>query len=128
MPVYPVRYVQYFKPGLDAHSRDDHVTAVAYYDSALQVSPEPYYPYLVYQRAYSLLRLGRFSEGEAAMNSLLARDSMVFEAHKDLYFLAMSRDDPAKAEIHKRWLQKLVPWYWPRVESLVRQQLRRGGG
>lgn len=117
VPVYPVEYVQEYKKALDAHTKSDHVTAIRHYDRAARASPRPYYPYLIYQKAFSLQRLERYEEAFRMLNSLLVRDSTIFEAHMDLYRYAVFYGDSTKAEIHKNWLIKLVPWYWPRIDS-----------
>jgi len=119
VPTYPVEYVQEYKLALDAHTIGDHVTAIRHYDRAARASPRPYYPYLIYQKAFSLQRLERYEAAFRMLNSLLVRDSTIFEAHMDLYRYAVFYGDSAKAEIHKNWLIKLVPWYWPRIDSTV---------
>ncbi|RKX27797.1 MAG: hypothetical protein DRP45_00110 [Candidatus Zixiibacteriota bacterium] len=123
VPVYPVQYVEYYKQALDAFGRQDHVTAIAYYDSAMAVSPKPYFIYLEYQRAFSMLMLKQFEVAVPMMSSILARDSTIFEAHADLYRIASYSRNMETAEIHKRWLIKLVPWYWPRVEESTRRMI-----
>ncbi len=123
VPVYPVEYVQEYKLALDAHTKGDHVTALRHYDRAARASPRPYYPYLVYQKAFSLQRVERYEEAFRMLNSLLVRDSTIFEAHMDLYRYAVYYGDMAKAEIHKNWLIDLVPWYWPRIDSTVQAMI-----
>ena len=124
VPVYPVEYVQYYKTALDYHTKGDHANAVKYYDLAAKASPQPYFVYLIYQKAFSLTQLGEYERAIGMLNALLQRDSTVFEAHMDLYRFALVMGDTAKAEIHKRWLQQLVPWYWPRIESATQAALR----
>jgi len=123
VPTYPVEYVQYYKTALDYHTRNDHANALKYYNLAIQASPQPYFVYLIYQKAYSMMRLGQIPPAVQMLDELLARDSTVFEAHMDLYRVAVAMNNPAKADIHKRWLQKLVPWYWPRIEGAVREMM-----
>ncbi|MBU0983151.1 MAG: hypothetical protein KKA42_04725 [candidate division Zixibacteria bacterium] len=125
VPAFPVEYVEEYKLGLDAHTRRDQQAAIQHYAKALRASTAPHYVNLVYQYGYAWLALREFEKGEAVLNELVARDSTVFEAHKDLYLLALDAGDQGKAAIHGRWLRKLVPWYWERFESLARQQLGR---
>jgi tetratricopeptide (TPR) repeat protein len=124
VPAYPVEYVEEYKQALDYHTRADYKTAILHYDRAARASPQPYFVYLIYQKAFSLMMLGEIQQAAAMMDALLVRDSMVFEAHMDLYRLASFVGDTAKASAHRRWLQKLVPWYWPRVDSATREMLR----
>ena len=123
VPVYPVQYVEYYKTALDYHTKSDHANAVKYYDLAMKASPQPYFVYLIYQKAYSLMKLGYYEQSLKMLNDLVARDSTVFEAHMDLYRFAVAMGDSTKAEIHKRWLLKLVPWYWPRIDAAVRSMM-----
>lgn len=125
VPVYPIEYVQAFKNGLDAHSKNDHARAIQYFDQAIRIAPEVFNPNLLYQRAYSHLRLNEWPTAKRMLDSLIAIDSMVFEAHKDAYHIERVLGNTAKAQIHEHWLKKLVPWYWPRVKAKVDQQLTR---
>jgi hypothetical protein len=59
------------------------------------------------------------------MDGILSQDSMVFGCQRSLYRYAMLLGDTAKAEVHREWLQKYTPWYWPRVDSLVTQTVAR---
>lgn len=125
VPVYPVEYVQEYKEALDAHTVADHVRAIKHYDRAAKASPQPYFVYLVYQKAFSLQMLQKYDASWRMLTALTARDSSVFESHMDLYRYAAFQGDTAKMAIHKRWLIKLVPWYWPRIESTTEQMLIR---
>ncbi|HUV30290.1 MAG TPA: hypothetical protein VMY05_04245 [Acidobacteriota bacterium] len=125
VPTYPLEYVENFKLGLEAHVRGDQRAALRYYDRALQVSPEPYNTNLLYQKAFSLLVLRQDNLVEPILNSILQQDSLVYEAHRELYLFSISRGDTRRAVIHRRWLQKLVPWYLPRLDSIAAQSLGR---
>jgi tetratricopeptide (TPR) repeat protein len=117
IPTYPVEYVQEYKKGLDAYVSGDHKKAIAHYAKALKVSPKPYNVYVIYQKAFSHLLSDDREPALNLLNMVLAQDSMVFEAHKDLYFLSAVPGDAARAAVHERWLKKLVPWYWPKINS-----------
>jgi tetratricopeptide (TPR) repeat protein len=116
-PAYPVEYVQEYKKGLDDYMAGRLEQALAHYDKAMGVSPQPYNPYLVEQKGLSLMLSSRHAEAQRLLDSLVSEDSLIFEAHKNLYVYAHIFGDTAKASTHGRWLQKLVPWYWPRVQS-----------
>lgn len=117
VPTYPVEYVQYYKEGLDSYVAGNQRRAIEFYAKALKASPTPYNPYVIYQKAFSHLLLDDQGTALKLMEHVLAQDSMVFEAHKDLYFFAAVTGDTARASIHERWLRKLVPWYWPKINS-----------
>ncbi|MCK4461922.1 MAG: hypothetical protein KAW46_08955 [candidate division Zixibacteria bacterium] len=117
VPTYPVEYVQHYKTALDAYVGGDQKRAIEYYAKALKASPKPYNPYVIYQKAFSHLLLNDQGPALRLLDRVLAQDSMVFEAHKDLYFIAAVSGDIARVAIHERWLRKLVPWYWPKIHS-----------
>jgi len=127
---YPVAYVQYYKTGLDAYTRGDHRTAIQNYDKALAISPRPYCADLVYGKARSHMLLGEHNIARPILNNLIKRDSLLYTAHKELYMYDMIDGDLQKAEIHKRWLKQLVPWYFPRIDTLVTRMVeaRRQAG
>ncbi len=124
VPGYPVEYVQDYNRGLDCFVAGDHRKAIEYYDKALKVSPQPYNLYLVQNKAFSHMMLGQHEIAMKLMNRIAAEDSLIFEAHKNLYMYARVMADEAKASVHRRWLNKLVPWYLPRLDSIVAQQVR----
>lgn len=121
---YPAQYVQHYNRGLNYFIAGDHRKAIECYDKAINVSPQPYNLSLLCDKAYSCMMLGQHETAMRLMNSVLVEDSLVFEAHKNLYMYARLMEDEAKASVHRRWLKKLVPWYLPRLDSLVAQQIR----
>jgi len=123
-PAYPVAYVQLYKEGMDAYVRKDYRTAIKYFDRALAVSPKPYNVNLVYSKANCHLILGEHEIARTIMDRMLIEDSLLYLPHKDLYMYEMVDGNLAKAEIHKRWLLELVPWYFPRIDSLVTRTLQ----
>jgi hypothetical protein len=133
VPSYPVQYVQYFKTGLDCYTRGQYAQAVAQFDSALKVSPKPAYIYVPYYKAFCLFLMGKHELAEPLLDSIAGVDSTVYEAHKELYYYASMNGNLRKAEAHKRWLLKTVPWFFPRIKAFVdqsvaaqRQRMSRG--
>jgi len=122
-PTYPVRFVQLYKKGFDSFSRGKYAEAVKWFDQAIKASPKPYYVYLVYYKAFCHLQLGQEKKAVDLLEWLLKRDSTIVEVHRDLYTLATFKSDQNKAALHQRWLKKLVPWYWPRIDSLTNQMI-----
>jgi len=118
---YPVRYVDYYKAGLEDLNAGRVPQALAGFDSAYAITPQPYPVNLVYQRALALMTLRRFPESMAIMDSLLVRDSAIFEAHMSLYVMATLMNDTTKTAAHQRWLIKLVPWLWPPIKARAEQ-------
>jgi tetratricopeptide (TPR) repeat protein len=118
-PVYPVEYVEYYKKGLEASFKGDDRKAISLYEQSLRISPEPYYLDLLYQKANSHVNLEEYGEFITLLNLILESDSSFFHAHKDLYSIALMIGDNERAEIHRRWLIELVPWYVPRLDSIA---------
>ncbi|MFQ5499748.1 MAG: hypothetical protein ACE5FH_08750 [Candidatus Zixiibacteriota bacterium] len=123
-PTYPAKYVDYFQQGINAYLVHDQARAIRLYDSALAVSPQPYNPYVRYRKGLSYFLDQKHNEAMNEFNSLVQDDSLVFEAHKELYLYARLMNDPQKASVHERWLKKLVPWYWPRLKKLTDLQVK----
>jgi arabinofuranosyltransferase len=119
---YPLAYVEQYKLGLEAVARGDFRTASGYIDRALEISPRPYWPDLVYHKAMILGRLGREVQADSILAGMLADDSLVFEAHRYFYIKALAAGDREKAELHRRWLQRLVSWYLPVLEASLRSR------
>ena len=124
VPTYPLSFVEDYKTGLDYYSAGNQRKAVEYFNRAVKESPEPVYIYLLYARAFSYFLLTGDDRTIAQMNSIIARDSTIFVAHRDLYMYDELIKDTVKANIHRRWLKKLVPWYLPRVDSQVVRMLK----
>jgi arabinofuranosyltransferase len=121
VPRYPVRFVDLYKRSLELYSEGNISRALEYCDSSLSVSPKPYYVNLLVHRGYALAMLGHDQEGTAIMEELLDRDSTIYEAHMYLYRYALYQRNLERAIIHRRWLQALVPWYWPEIEAQARK-------
>ena len=117
VPTYPVAYVQHYKEGLDHYVRGDLAAAVRSYDRAIAASPQPYYVYLLQQKAFALMLDHRHEEAMSLLDSIIKEDSLVFEAHKDRHLYAVLMEDTVKAAIHERWLERLVPDYYPRIRQ-----------
>lgn len=120
---HPPEYVAYYKDGLDALFLGDPKKALQNFNKALKVSPEPYNLDLLYQKASIHIDLGDEEIVNTLLNYILQSDSMVYLAHKDFYSLAFLTGDAERAELHKRWLLELVPWYVPRIDSLLSKRM-----
>ena len=125
VPTYSVQWVQYYKEGLDAYSKGQMKDAINLLEKSLQASNKPYYPYAIYQMAYCQMQIGNHDKAVRLNEAVLQIDSSVYEAHKDLYVYARFAGDTAKAGLHQRWLEKLVPWYFPRLEAMVGQSFKQ---
>ncbi|MFQ5453076.1 MAG: tetratricopeptide repeat protein [Candidatus Zixiibacteriota bacterium] len=121
-PTYPVDFVENYKLGLDAAVAGDFATAVQFYGRALKASPKPYYVNLLANRAYCHMMLQQHDKAQALLEYILSTDSLVYEAHQYQYFYSNMAGDSASAAYHLSWLEKLVPWYVPRIKMLAARQ------
>ena len=125
-PTYPVAYVENFKAGLDAYGRRDHRKALEYFNRALQISPQPYNLYLLYGKAFSHMVLQQHDIARPILHYLLEQDSLVFEAHRDLYLYALYDGKPEEAALHLRWLEKLIPWDVEKIKADFARRVLEG--
>jgi tetratricopeptide (TPR) repeat protein len=129
-PTLPVSYVQHYQRGIDLSLKGDYPAAIQHFDQALQSQPSPESPDLLYLKAFAYLRMNRHEEAFDWYNRCVAMDSMVFQAQKDLYMYTELMGDTATSAIHRAWVKKLTPWYWPKVEADVeawKEEARRQG-
>jgi hypothetical protein len=124
-PDYPVEFVQHYKRGIELSNAGSAAEALREFASARQyVEGEPY-EQLLYQMGSLYMRAGQHDRAMELMNQAVAQDSMVFEAHKDLYLYARFFSDTVKAAVHETWVKQLAPWYWPRLDSLVEAEVAK---
>lgn len=117
--VYDLRYVEYFKLGMEQYLGYDYAKALKYFNSALAVSLEPHNPFLMYEIGFCLGKLNKIDAAQKIFDEIVKNDSFYVFAHRDLYVFSFHKNDSAKGAIHRRWLEKLVPWYWPEIKAVV---------
>ncbi len=124
-PTYPPEYVGFFKKGLELQGIGRHESAIETFDSAIAISPMPYYADLAFAKALSFYQLRQSDSAKAWASFVLSQDSLVLDAHKLLYIYGVESDDTLSVAIHLAWLKKLAPWYWPRLEYEVQLAVDR---
>jgi len=117
--IYDLQYVEYFKLAMEQYLQFDYATALSYLDSALGKSQEPHNPFLKYEIGFCLGKLNRIEASQRVLDELIEYDSLYVLAHRDLYLYSINARDSTKAATHQRWLEKLVPWYWPEIKAVV---------
>ena len=122
-PQYPAAFVKHYKSGLELASTRMYDAAIAEFDRAIGKSPAPVYVYVLYNKALCYLRKQDAATGKALLDSLVEQDSLVWEAHRDLYGLAAMAGDTSRAAVHMSWLMKLVPWHAGEIERMVARSL-----
>ncbi len=124
-PSYPIEFVNNYKLGLEAYIAGNQKKAIAYYDKAIKISPKPIYNNLIYQKGFSHQLLNEHEKAIKLFNYVISLDSTIFMAHKSMYIYELLMQNQEKANIHKRWLVKLVPWYFPRIDSSAQSALKK---
>lgn len=127
-PEYPAAFVRHYKSGLELASTRLFDAAIAEFDRAIQKSPAPVYSYVLYNKALCFLRKRNLTDGRALLDALVEQDSLVYEAHRDLFGLAMMDGDTTKAAIHLGWLMKLVPWHVEEIKRMVDRSMTGSEG
>ena len=117
--VYDLQYVEYYKLAIEQYLNRDYATALSYLDSALRKSQEPHNPFLMYEIGFCLGKLNQLDASQRVLDEIVKNDSFYVFAHRDLYVFSFHKNDSAKGAIHRRWLERLVPWYWPEIKAVV---------
>ncbi len=115
-PTYPPKFVRYYKMGRELFAAGKFQEAIAAFDSAISITPKPIYSYLLYSKSLCHMQLQEHDTTRVLLSSILAQDSLIFDAHRNLYIYSVVYVDSAAALLHERWIKKLVPWLWPRIQ------------
>lgn len=116
---YPIEFVNEYNMGINAYNAGRYVESMQHFQAVAKISGPPLYPYLVFRMARTSIKLKRYEDGERLLNETLAIDSAVPEAHTDLYVYEFVRGNLEKAAIHRKWMEKLIPWEVPLYDSTV---------
>lgn len=115
-PTYAPKFVSLYKMGIELYAAGKYQEAIAVFDTAISITPEPIYSYLLYNKSLCHMRLQQHDTTKALLSSILANDSLIFHAHKNLYIYSVLFDDSTAGLLHERWIKNLVPWLWPRIQ------------
>jgi len=118
-PVYPLEFVNQYNMGINSYNSGKYVESETYFREAARLGGSPPYPYVLFRLARTLFKLQKFDEGERLLNQSVELDSAVSEAHSDLYLYEFAVGHLDKAQIHRNWMLRLVPWNVPRYDSTV---------
>lgn len=129
VPDYPAQYVEDFVRGSEAYSAMNPRAAIGYFENAISITPDKpqdiellHLLGLCYGAAQGNLR------GVETLNRAVAQDSLAFGPHRELYVYEMLTGNREKGLIHRAYLERLVPWYLPRIDSVVASRLRQQEG
>jgi hypothetical protein len=127
-PLLPVEFAEKLNQGLDAGSDDRPDDAVKFLNEAARIAgglENVRFTELHWSLGQAYLVKRQSEQGIAVLEAGLAIDSMTAGIHRDLYTVAELLGDEQKAALHREWLEKLIPWYLPRLDSIVQQRLER---
>lgn len=115
-----VRFVQNFNQGINLlWNAKDYSGALRAFQTALIYSPEPKFPYLYYYIAIAQRSLGQIEASYQSLKEVIRLDDRVYEGHKELYGYEYLLGNQEAARYHRAQVGKLMPWYLPRLDSLV---------
>ena len=116
-----VAFVQNFNQAVNLVGDDkaDNLEALGFLDLALKYSPQPVFPYVYYYMSEANRKLGNVAASYNFLKRAAAEDTLAYEVYKDLYFYEYRLGNYAAAEEYRRRTAALVPWYMPRLDSLV---------
>ncbi len=127
-PTYPVEFAEKLNMGLDAGADERPDDAIKYLNEAARIAgglEKVHFTELHWSLGQAYLVKRQSEQGIAVLETGMAIDSMTPGLHRDLYTVARLLDDTAKAAYHRRWMERLIPWYLPRLDSLTQQRLER---
>jgi hypothetical protein len=115
-----VRFVQNFNRGINLlWNTKDYSGAMKALQTALTYSPEPKFPYLYYYISMAQRNMGQIEASYRSLQEVVRLDDRVYEGHKDLYHYEYLLGHQEAAQYHRSRIAALMPWYLPRLDSLV---------
>ncbi len=114
-----VNFVQHFNDGINL-LRKDNKAALSAFQSAMQYGPDRPYPYLYYFVSEAYRHLENIEMGYKFLKAGAEKDTLTFEIYKVLYTLEYRMGNYDAAQRYRSIVENLVPWYIPRLDSLVK--------
>jgi hypothetical protein len=118
-PAYPLEFVNDYNMGINAYNAGKFQESEDYFAKAARLGGDPPYVYLMFRMARTAFRLDKYDLGERLLNDAIELDSTISEAHADLYVYEYTIGNNEKAQAHRRWLEKLIPWQVARYDSIA---------
>jgi hypothetical protein len=125
VPTYSVEWVETIKQGLDAYGKRNFQRSINFLSRAIRMEPTANHSIMLMHIGSCYMQQNKAHLGAKALNLLLEKDSVVFGAHRDLFLYESVIGNPEKAQVHRRWLERLSPWYVARLDTLVVRQKAR---
>lgn len=118
-----VNFVQNFNRAINlvgSNNNAQNVEALALLDAALKYCPKPVSPYIYYYMSEANRFMGNFEASYNYLKQAASYDTLAYEIYKDLYNYEYRLGNFAAANEYRNRTAKLVPWYMPRLDSLVK--------
>ncbi|MBU8934806.1 MAG: hypothetical protein KOO62_12520 [candidate division Zixibacteria bacterium] len=125
IPVAPVDYVRLFKEAQEEGDNNQLQRVISLLDSAEIIFNQTTFPYFAYSKALAYRRMNRHEITRRILRDVLAADSNVFEAHRELYVYTSIDGDSATAEIHRHWLRRYAPEVLTATQQRINAQVER---
>jgi len=112
-------FPQHIHTAMNLWQKEDYPEAISYIEKALELCPEPKYPYLLYYMANSIRKMEDFRTSYYMLRLIAQQDTLVYEVYKDLFVFENNvLDRPEEAMKYRERIGALMPWYLPRLDSL----------
>ena len=113
-------FVQAYNLAINQKARKKYPEAVANFEKAWRLSPVPKYQYIKYHMAYLVWLNGDLDTYYKILKEIESSDTLIYYAYKDLYLYEMNvLHDTEAAKRYRDKLRSLVPWYVPRLDSMI---------
>jgi tetratricopeptide (TPR) repeat protein len=112
-------FPQYIHDALNLWKDEKFPETIANLEKALELCPEPKYPYLLYYIADSRRKMQDLQTSYFMLRQIAERDTLIYEVFKDLYIFERNvLGRPEEALKYRERIRALVPWYLPRLDYL----------
>jgi hypothetical protein len=120
-------FVQNLNRGINlvGDDKQKNLEALAALDLALKNSPQPVYGYLYYYLSEANRKMGNLKASYKYLKLGAAADTLTYEIYKDLYLYEYRLGNYPAADSYRSRVAQLVPWYMPRLDSLVQQKIQK---
>nr|MBN2277673.1 hypothetical protein [candidate division Zixibacteria bacterium] len=116
----PPAFVGYFTEGFNKNKEGDVQGSYNAYRQASQIVPDTLFPYTKYYMSDILKDNGYLDDGYRLLKEVYSHDTLVYTAILDLcMFENRIRGDREKAIYYRDKMAVLMPWYIPRLDSLL---------
>lgn len=115
---YPLAWVEQYKRGCELTGGQPGQAIESFQSAQRLLGIQRPYPELLYMMGSNYDLLGHPVMGPTCYQQAIAADSSAATAHASLYVTKLASRDPTAAT-HRRWLEKLMPWDLPVLDSLA---------